>query len=46
MDADYEQDNDETVSKRKRRRQNLFSHAMKRKKPSFDPEGEKYQKEL
>ena len=45
MDADYnpewEEEGEEPVSKLKRRRQNLFSRALKRQKPSYDPEGEK-----
>ena len=45
MDADYNPEGEgegaEPVSNRKRRRQNVFSRAVKRNKPSFDPEGEK-----
>lgn len=42
MDAEYDPTGEEsTTSKRKKRRQNLFSKAVKKKKPSFDPEGDK-----
>ena len=43
MDADYNPDTEEepVVSKKKRRRQNNFSKAVKKSKPSYDPEGDK-----
>ncbi len=44
MDADYNPTNEgeePTTSKRQRRKQNIFSKAVIRNKPSYDPEGDK-----
>ena len=44
MDADYDPEGEEEmVLKRKRRRQNLFSKTMKKKKPMFDPENQAFE---